>query len=941
MCLPGCFQHVESAVTVPRALARLNFHKDFPLDAAQPLVERFADLGISHLCISPLLAARTGIPCGLGVLNHAVINPDIGGESALRRLSGALHRRGMGLIAEIAPGHMAAGGADNPVWQDVLEWGRDSIYANWFDVDWRGSEGSLRHKILAPFLDRPYGTALGEGALALAFESGSGRFVLRHRSHVFPICPLDYPRILEASSSPAASVMSTLFKGLSRLRPDPDTIRAARKELGIQASTPEGRDAITTALAAFDGHGNEGRDRLHALLERQSYRLAWWRTARDELNWRCRLGAADLIAVRVERPDVFDSTHATVLNLYAEGHIDGLSITGWDLLADPYAYARRLQLKLGSLASRRPPEAPAGAACLIADAAHAPGTPLPHSGDISISTGAGTQEAIDAVLHDALAGGALADTWMAATGDRQRYDDKYVQARRETVRLHLAPELHALARTLHDLATTDLATRDMSFAALKRVVEELAIAFRAPRTNAGVSDSSAWDNRQFDEALLRARRRIAPLDQPAADLVATWLGSGTSRDLMDIEMSGARAGAIARFEQFTAAIHLLAMGDMLPRRYGRLLSRNEAGSDPTLMGLRAAGFHERMFAQAERNSAALTQSSGASPLLGEDARMRLAVLSEATREWDVLVRELQQLTAPLRTRLLEGAAPAPSDEIILYQALVASWPLPPRVTDPLAVGELHDMARSWLRETIRTAGIHTDHTFPNPDYERGCADFLTALLEAEAGAPARRLIANFVTRIAPAGALNALSQCVLKYTVPGIPDLHHGRTGWDFALSPVAGRNRGADHIGRESLLPDLLLESWQDGRVKHALITRLLQARTTYPSLFAQGDYVPLVLEGRQNNHAMAFMRRYRDQDLIVLVSRLAFRLLDEKGHMPRLPTLRWADTAIVLPTGMHGPFEDLLSGREVDSRLGRVECSDALATSPVAVLLRKTGGA
>ncbi len=926
----------------PRAFTRLSFHKNFTLEAALPLVEQLADLGISHLCTSPLLAARPGIGGGLGVIDHTVVAPEIGGESALRRLSAALHRRGMSLIAEVAPGHMAAGGTDNPVWLDVLEWGRDSTFASWFDIDWRIGEGHLRQKLLAPFLDRPYGTALAEGALTLAFESGQGRFVARHRSHIFPICPLDYPRILESSTLPAAAEMARFFSGLSRLRPAPDMVQGARERLNAMASTAEGRAAISSAIAAFDGYDEAGCTRLHALLERQSYRLAWWQTARDELNWRARLDAANLIALRVERPDVFDATHATLFRLYEEGHIDGLSITGWDLLSDPEAYASRLRLKLGGLAGRRPADAPAGTPYMMADAALAPGVSLPHGGELAGTTGADAQEAIGAVLHDSMASGALSDSWMSATGNRQRYDDAYRQARREAVRLRLGPDLQSMARALHDLAGINLATRDISLAALKRVVEELAIALRAPRTRTGLSGRSEGDNRQFADALTRARRHISPLDQPVADQLARWLGNETGNSLHDIEMSGAQAGAIARFEQFTAAIHMAAAEETLPLRYSRLISRNEIGSDPTLVGLRPAGFHERMAARLTRTPAALTPLGGPAQLLGADARMRLAVITETPRAWDELLRELQQLTVALRTRLTDGAAPDPSDEVILYQALIAAWPLPPRTEDPLALGELHDMAKAWQRNVIRTSGLRTSHIFPNLEYERGCADFLSALLEGETGLAARRLIATFVTRIAPAGIANALSQCVLAHTVPGVPNVKTTSTGWDFALGNTE-TNRAAQTARTSSLLahepPDLLLESWRDGRVKQALITRLLRARADYPTVFAQGDYTPLVLEGRQAEHAIAFMRRHRNLVLIVIVSRLTFPLLDERLALPRISALRWADTAAVLPTGMHGPFQDLLNDREIDSRLGRVECAHALSTSPVAVLLKKTG--
>lgn len=926
-------------MTSPRATARLIFHKGFPIDSAVPLVDYFAELGVSHLCASPLLAARPGLLDGAGVVAHDAIAPEIGGEMALKRLVHALRRRQMGLLVEIAPGHMAVGGADNPVWLDVLEWGRDSAFASWFDIDWRAGESGLRHKVLAPFLDRPYGEALADGVLALGFDGTRGAFRARHFEHAFPISPLDYPLILDAAASAATAAMRTPFAGLSRLRPDPEMVRAAKYRLATLAATVEGRAAIAATLDAFDPRREDGRALLHKLLERQAYRLAWRRAADDDLNWRRHPATTDAAGIKVERADVFDATHALLFRLYGEGVIDGFRIVGWDQLADPAAYSRRLRLKLGALARTRPKGAPAGAPIFV-EKVLGPGEPLPFFWDVSGTTGGEAAEAIGAVLHDPAAASALSGVWTSTSGDRQRYDDKWESTRRETVRGRFGTELQAVARALHDVAQGDLSTRDLTFAAIKRVVLQLAVAFPEPRTYADINGHGEWDARVFHTALERARRRLSPEDLPVADHIAAWLGGEAPRNVRDFEQSGAREHAIAKFQQFTAALDAEAVGGSLLYRYGRLLSRNDWGSDPTLLGLRPATFHERMAARAGQGLNALTATAGPPFKRGEDARMRLAVLSEIPQEWEDLIRRLGQITAPFRSRLVDGAAPEPADEIMLYQSLVSTWPHALRADDTLGFAELKERTQLWLREAIRAAGVRTRRSLGNPDYEAGCAEFLTTLLEAPAGAPARQLFVDFIARIAKASAVNALAHCLLKHTIPGVPEIYQGCEFWDRSFEAPDNR-RAVDFIARDHALaaagsPERLLETFPDGRVKQAAIARLLASRRAHPALYAQGSYEPLVVQGPRETHALAFMRRHHGETLIAVVTRLSFRLLGTEATTPKVPTLRWGDTGIVLPADVSGPFIDAITGREVHSRLGRIDLSDALLTFPGAVLVK-----
>ncbi|WP_454914858.1 malto-oligosyltrehalose synthase [Xanthobacter sediminis] len=920
-------------MTAPRAIARLQFDPAFPLDTAVALVDYFADLGISHMAASPILASRPGLYGG--VVDHDTVEPRIGGEEALRRLVAALRRRHMGLIVDVTPASMAVGGDDNASWRDLLEWGRDSAYAHWFDVDWRGADPSLRNRLLVPFLDQPYGIALEAGTLQLAFDGARGSFLVRHREHAFPICPLDYAQVLEAAGLADAAALAAPFAQLARLRPDAQEVAAARQDLMVWATLPEGRAVVAAAVGAFDARTDSGAKRLHRLLERQCYRLAWWGTAADALNWTRLPDATALAAVRMERSDVFEATHATLVRLYAEGLVDGFVIRQFDLLADPAGYARRLRLKLESAAAQRP--AGLAAAYLVADTVPS-GTTPPAGWGVAGTAGAEAQEALSAVLHDPAGGGALSDLWIAATGERLRADDQRASARRQALATLFGAQLDAVVQALHEVAAADLRTRDTTPAAIARVVVELAVAFPVRRTYADLDGFDAADAALFATALTRARRRLPSADAPVAEQVAAWLGGEAPRHLADFEQAGAREHAIAAFQQLTAALARIAMDEMLPNRHARLVSRAEAGAGPAPIGLTSDEFHARMAARAAHCPDALTTTGGPGQPRGEDARMRIAVLSEVPREWEAVLREILEITRPFRVRLLDGVAPEPADVVMLLQTLLGAWPPALRPDDPLGLGDLHDRLRAWWLKAVRAARRRTAPVFGNAEYEQGCARFLTALLESPAGTPARQLIADILPALTRAGAVNALSQAVLKYTVPGVPELAQGTEFWDCGLGEADGA-RAVDYLARSNSLaadaqPDDLLDTWQDGRVKQATLARLLRLRAAEPALFREGDDLPLAMEGPRVRHALAFARRHREACLVTVVTRLSVRLLGPESARPLVPAARWGDTGVLLPDT--GTYRDALTGRILDGRSGRLALSDVLQTFPAAVLLR-----
>ena len=334
------------------ATARLQFHKGFTLDDGAALVPYLADLGISHLYASPIFRARAGSTHGYDIVSHTENKPGARRHGGVAPHGGSTARaRDMGLILDIVPNHMGVGGDDNAWWMDVLEWGRASPYASFFDIDWDPPDATLRGRMLAPFLGEAYGSALAAGGLRLKFDAQDGRLYADYFNNRFPIDPRDYAAILLTEGGR----LETVARTFADLPIDRDAMRAVAEDARRELRRPEYARAIAEALQGFDPATELGRDRLHSLLNRQNFRLAWWRAASDEINWRRFFDVNGLAGIRVEEPAVFDATHAALFKLYEDGLIDGLRVDHVDGLADPRGYCRKLRRRLQALAPRRPP----------------------------------------------------------------------------------------------------------------------------------------------------------------------------------------------------------------------------------------------------------------------------------------------------------------------------------------------------------------------------------------------------------------------------------------------------------------------------------------------------------------------------------------------------------------------------------------------------------
>ena len=963
---------------IPRSTLRLQLHKDFTFADAQARVPYFAQLGISHLYLSPILTARSGSMHGYDLVDHGTVNPELGGETGFRELVAVLREHNMGVIVDIVPNHMAVGNADNRLWLDVLEWGRNSRYANFFDIDWDVPDPVLKNRVLAPFLGKPYGDALREGELQLQFDGATGRFSVQYFEHKFPIAPNNYAQLLRLGGA-ELSGFSKRFRETTaqRISLRGDEFGQVCAELAASYSggklinSDQALDAdpkIIAAIAALLTRFNEGDHALlHQLLERQHYRLSYWRNAADEINWRRFFDVIQLIGIRIQNPSAFEVVHATTFRLYAEGLIDGVRIDHIDGLSDPRTYCRRLRVRLKKLARERPPTAPGGPAYIIVEKILAPEERLPREWGVDGTTGYSFMNDVSALLHDPAGEPALTELWTELSGRSGDFDSENQRARRRILQELLAAEFNSCALALHRIARSDLHTRDWSLLAIRRVLQELLIQFPIYRTYADARGRSNADDQIMQQAIAAARVNCRAADTPLLELIGDWLG-GEAPASASAGSRATRLRAIARFQQLTSPLAAKSVEDTAFYRHGKLLSRNEVGSNPAVFANSPDEFHAESVHRARYFPAALLSTATHDHKRGEDLRARLAVLSEIPQQWAAAVHRWRKFNRELKTvdKNSEQAWPLDADEYMLYQMLTGSWPLDLTIDDTLADAKALktwcERLWQWWTKALREAKQLSSWGEPNDEYELACKTFLERLLNADVPGAGRtteflRDLQTFVESIAAAGAVNGLSQTLLKLTTPGIPDIYQGSEFWDFSLVDPDNR-RPVDYLVRElqleqfasikkanpepirELIPGLIAD-WRNGGIKQHLIAQLLHLRAQHPELFANGEYVPLRVSGAKSGQVFAFARRWKNTTLVVAIARFPIQL--GVSENPAIPTTIWGDTAITAPdnlifsTKTPGHWYEPLTQTSFIMTEPQITCARAFCALPYAVLIHQ----
>jgi len=939
----------------PGSTYRLQLHHHFGFTDAVSVLSYLDKLGVTDCYTSPLLKALPDSMHGYDITDHHVLNPDLGSPSDYQRFAETLQKRSMGHLLDFVPNHMGIDPANNPWWRDVLENGTSSPFARYFDIDWSPVKPELKNKVLLPILSDQYGVVLEQGKLQLVFENG--RLILSYEEHRLPLNPRHVPDVLkfqidalqqQMNGSAELREFQSILTELSNLpdmtQQDPAHIEERQREKEVARerleklvhSSPSIQSHIMNALKAFNGQVGqpESFDPLHRLLEAQAYRLAYWKTASHEINYRRFFDINQLAGLRMERPDVFEATHELLLSLIKEGKVTGLRLDHPDGLYDPAAYFQTLQAKAGPL-------------YVVAEKILSAGESLRKSWSIDGTSGYDFLNLVNRLWIDPDHGQKLKVIYERFTGKPADSQEEIYRSKKLIMSTSMASELNVLAHLLNQISESNRRWRDFTLDSLRDALREVVACFPVYRTYISAAIPSPSDELTITKAVARARTLNPAIEASIFDFVRMMLIPQRTEGLAEEEYAR-RLEFAMKFQQYTAPVQAKGVEDTAFYRYNVLLSMNEVGGDLQQFGISVSDFHQANLERQRDWPGSLLATATHDTKRGEDSRARLDVLSELPQEWEHAVSEWATVNRPHKTLVGDRSCPDAHDEYLLYQALLGAWI--PNLSSAEAA-QLPARLRDYIIKALREAKRYTSWIRPNEEYEKAMLEFLDHLLANKRPGGFLSLFEPFAKRISRDGMVNSLAQLVLKMSSPGVPDMYQGTELWDWSLVDPDNR-RPVDFQVRERLLAELeslcgavpesegaarcgalrqLVLKWEDGRIKMLITTLALRYRKSHPELFSQGSYIPLHVVGDKADHVVAFAREQGSERLLVMVPRLV-------AHFT-LKTRLWGATRVQIPEAWGAvALKNIFTAEQLKTTGGKgaleISLSDVFATLPVAWL-------
>ncbi|CAM3701797.1 malto-oligosyltrehalose synthase [Deinococcus frigens] len=934
---------------VPSSTYRLQLNADFDFADARRVLPYLARLGVSDVYLSPIWASTPGSGHGYDVTDHSAVNPELGGLAGLRRFSARARELGLGVVVDFVPNHMGIQGGHNPYWEDVLMHGQASRYAHFFDISWQPLKRALEGKVLLPVLGDQYGRVLENGELEL--EHAGGRFFLRYWERQLPLSPRSIGLVLEAVKdqlpretaegiraelASLARSMESLPRSYSDELTDVDRLSRAqelevmtRRLRALLDTSSEVRAALDAALVTI----NVDTTRLDALVGEQNYRLAFWKVAAEEINYRRFFDINDLAALRMEDPRVFAWAHTTLFELIREGLIHGVRLDHTDGLYDPAGYFRALQAGAAEAlgVAWNPQQGGPLPLYVVAEKILEPGEKLPGDWAVSGTTGYDFLTELNGVFVDSTHEDEISAVYRRFTGDRLSYGEHLYRGKQLIQRVSLPGEVNVLTESLERLGESDLRSRDFTLSALRSAVREVIATFPVYRTYIRADGSrEPGDNakiaRAVRDAKIQNRREGGPLDPSVFD----YLESVLTVNAPDEATREAYTDFALKFQQLTGPVTAKGAEDTAFYRYARLLSLNEVGGDPAHFGTRLKDFHTAAQERSQRWPHAMLSGSTHDTKRGEDTRARISVISELPQAWGAFVR---RWAAPILEYSQEqelGVAPSPLDAYTLLQTALGAYPLDGRMED------FPDRLSAYLLKASREAKLRTSWATPDEEYEAALETFVRGLLADSGFASALR---DLHTLISPYGAQNGLSATLARLTAPGVPDTYQGSEGWNQSLVDPDNR-RPVDYPALTRRLTRLekgaglplarkLLGGYEHGGIKTLVTWAALQTRNAHPELFEAGSYRPI----DAGRHLLAFAREHGDGLAVTVAPRLTLTLT--RQAVPWALGEVWGTRQLTLPSS--GTFENVLTGERLRVRGGKIPVAKVLEDFPLALLMKR----
>jgi (1->4)-alpha-D-glucan 1-alpha-D-glucosylmutase len=940
---------------IPSSTYRLQFNRWFTFAQARAIVPYLHALGVTDAYASPYFQAGAESLHGYDITDHNKLNQVIGSREDYDSWVAELHAHSMGQVLDFVSNHVGIAEPLNEWWMDVLENGPSSRFASYFDIDWHPLKSDLRDKVLLPILSDQYGRVLERGELRVRFEEGT--FYLLYGKRRLPIAPGTYRYVLDIALQNLAeykddnfyaelqSILTALEYLPKRTETDPKRVaeRVREKEIIKRrlerrcAEAPQVQHAIEKALAHINGEPGDPRsfDALDELLNAQSYRLAYWRVAAEEINYRRFFDVNDLAAIRVELSKVFDAVHRLVLELVRTGAVTGLRIDHPDGFYLPREYFEKLQQRCAKALAIPLPE-DGRAIYMVAEKILTGPETLRKDWLVHGTTGYDFANQVAHVLVDSSAETAITKTFHRFIGHSLPFGHLLYAKKLQVMKLSLANDVDVLGNMVDRLSEQNRWYRDFTLEALARAVRETIACFPVYRTYLTPGRPVSEEDRQVVErAVAAAKRRNPAIEESIFNFLRDVLVFRFPENL-DAEARAAHTHFVLKFQQTTGPIMAKGLEDTVFYIYNRLVALNEVGGEPQQFGLSVDAFHERNFDRQRNWPAAMLATSTHDTKRSEDVRARIVAVSQIPELWRRSLQRWRLANRRWKRTINDAEAPDANEEHLLYQTLLGTWPIKDSgEPEGKAKAEYIERIQAYMAKALHEAKLNTSWIQPNEEWDAAMWDFVAKILDSS---PRNKFLPAFLPvaqEIARLGAINSLTQTALKLTSPGVPDIYQGNEIWDYSLVDPDNR-RPVDYRRRREMLaalptsaPEELMRTWADGRIKMFLTQRVLQFRREYVDLFQAGEYLPLKTNGTCAECCISFARRLRDKWIVVIAPRLSSRI----GFPP--VGERWKDTTIELAEKLSWEnAHDLFTCRAIHHEGQKVSIANAMSVLPFAVI-------
>ncbi|MGE5431131.1 MAG: malto-oligosyltrehalose synthase [Syntrophomonadaceae bacterium] len=903
---------------IPRSTYRLQLNSTFTFNDTKEIVRYLSELGISDIYSSPITKAVKGSMHGYDAVDPNQLNPELGTEEDFDKLVEEYKKYKMGWLQDVVPNHMSYS-AENQMIVDLLENGPNSRFYNFFDIEWNHPHASAKERVLAPFLGKFFQEVLEDGELVLKYESEG--FSVYYYDNRFPLKMESYSDIL---SFRMPNLQNKLGKN------DPDVIKylavlyilrslPTSEEMderysqikfvkGMLYELYTGNDVIKEFIdenmRIYNGRKGipESFNMLEKLLNEQHFRLAYWKVANEEINYRRFFNISSLISLKMENEDVFNRIHTLILKLTGDGKIDGLRIDHVDGLYDPTAYLKRLRGRVQDN-------------YLVVEKILELEEELPTEWPIEGTTGYEFVNYVNGIFIKKENERAITGIYHRFSGLTAPYERIVAEKKRLIIQTRMAGEVERLAFLVEAVSSIDRYGIDITMHGLKRALEEVLTYFPIYRTYINAENYTERDKKYLED-LFRRVSRINPRLSHEFNYICNLLML-SFREHFTEEQKKIALDFVMKFQQLTGPLMAKGFEDTALYVYNRLISMNEVGGNPGRFGISTDEFHNYCQKRSGLWPYSMNATSTHDTKRGEDVRARINVLSELPEEWEEKLNTWNRLNSPMKGSLNGEAIPDRNDEYFLYQTLIGSYPF-----EHANVSSYTERVKEYIVKAIREAKVHTAWIKPDEAYEQAYTEFVGKILTPADGNHFLIDFPAFQKKIAFYGMLNSLSQVLIKLASPGVPDVYQGTELWDLSLVDPDNR-RPVDFNMRRNLLEEMrnnsekdkagyiskILNSMSDGRVKMYLMHQALKARNENTELFLDGQYVPVSTGGRLGNNLITFARKLKTRWAVIAAPRLLTEFVKE-GELPLGEV--WGDTMIDLPREV-GIWKNAFTGEKL----------------------------